>query len=372
MTVRAVLDDLLRDPAMLDAIVNRLVARIRTQVPEYDRISEATLRQGNRQIMIAALVQLREGRLPEGAELREINSVGADRARQGISLTAVLAAYSVAGEEFWNLLSTEWKRRGANDAALLQVMHLIWRWLDVVTVAAAEAHREVELRSAREDEQRMGDALRALLTQAPSELATQQYLVQLGLTPGGRYSALRGRLAPGVPVSALRATMADGALVAAVVNQDVLGLLTSQAELLPSLGTFGIGPEVADLRASYVAAGRALTAALRMGLTGQHSLATLRLAGVAAVDDEMTAILTERLLVPLRVKGNFGEEIWRSVLGYLAHELRIDETAAAMHVHPNTLRHRLTHFSDLTGADLRNPADIAEIWWLSTVPAPNA
>ncbi|ALG10689.1 PucR family transcriptional regulator [Kibdelosporangium phytohabitans] len=368
MTVRAVLSDLLRDPVLLDAAVNRLVARIRTRVPEYDRIPDAALRQGNRQIMVVALAHLREGRMPDGAELREINTVGAERARQGISLSAVLAAYSAAGEEFWKLLSTEGKRRGADDAVLLTMVHLIWRWLDAVTVAAAEAHREVELRSAREDEQRMGDALRALLTQAPSELATQQYLVQLGLAPGGRYSALRGRLAPGVTVSALRAAMPEDGLVAAMVHQDVLGLLTSTVELLPSLGTFGIGPMEADLRASYVAAGRALTAALRLGLTGPHSLASLRLSGIAAVDGDMAKVLTDRLLVPLRVKGSFGEEIWRSVLAYLSHGLRVDETAAAMHVHPNTLRHRLTHFADLTGADLRDPADLAEIWWLSAVP----
>jgi DNA-binding PucR family transcriptional regulator len=32
-------------------------------------------------------------------------------------------------------------------------------------------------------------------------------------------------------------------------------------------------------------------------------------------------------------------------------------------VHPNTLRHRLRRFDESTGADLRRPADLVELWW---------
>ena len=43
--------------------------------------------------------------------------------------------------------------------------------------------------------------------------------------------------------------------------------------------------------------------------------------------------------------------------------MRIDETARALHVHPNTLRHRLRRYEEATGASLRRPADLIELWW---------
>jgi DNA-binding PucR family transcriptional regulator len=32
-------------------------------------------------------------------------------------------------------------------------------------------------------------------------------------------------------------------------------------------------------------------------------------------------------------------------------------------MHANTLRHRLRRFEEATGANLRSPADLAELWW---------
>ena len=41
----------------------------------------------------------------------------------------------------------------------------------------------------------------------------------------------------------------------------------------------------------------------------------------------------------------------------------MDDTARALHVHPNTLRHRLKRFEELTGASLRNATEVMELWW---------
>ena len=43
--------------------------------------------------------------------------------------------------------------------------------------------------------------------------------------------------------------------------------------------------------------------------------------------------------------------------------MRIDETAKALHVHPNTLRHRLRRFEEATGTTLRDPRALVEVWW---------
>ncbi|WP_185845587.1 CdaR family transcriptional regulator [Kibdelosporangium aridum] len=352
MTVRAVLDNLAGQPARLDALVDRLVARIRDAVPEYATIPDHVLRRGNRQIVAAAVGHLRDGCLPDTAELRQITEVGADRARQGISVAAVLAAYRVSGEEFWKVLSAEAHERGASDSALLSTVEFVWQWLDVVTVAAAAAHREAELCS-------YGDALRALLTHP----GASTHLRQLGLDPAGKYAAVRGRPAPGITASNLR----EHGLVVAVDNREVLGLVSGPDVIEPWFGTFGIGPlvAVADLHMSYLTAGRVLVAALRLGLTGAHRLDTLRLTYIAATEQQMTHILSSRIIAPLSAKGPYGADIWRSVLSYIDNGMCVADAAVALHVHPNTLRHRLAQFTELTGVSLRDPADLAEIWWLT-------
>ena len=48
---------------------------------------------------------------------------------------------------------------------------------------------------------------------------------------------------------------------------------------------------------------------------------------------------------------------------YLASGMRVDASAKALIVHPNTLRHRLDRFQQLTGADLRKTQDVVEVWW---------
>ena len=42
----------------------------------------------------------------------------------------------------------------------------------------------------------------------------------------------------------------------------------------------------------------------------------------------------------------------------------IEETARALHVHPNTLRHRLRRFEEATRTSLRDPRVLAELWWV--------
>jgi DNA-binding PucR family transcriptional regulator len=43
--------------------------------------------------------------------------------------------------------------------------------------------------------------------------------------------------------------------------------------------------------------------------------------------------------------------------------MRIDDTAKDLHVHPNTLRHRLRRFEESTDANLRRASDVMELWW---------
>ena len=61
--------------------------------------------------------------------------------------------------------------------------------------------------------------------------------------------------------------------------------------------------------------------------------------------------------------GRHGAEIEATLRVWLDNGMRIDDTAKALHVHPNTLRHRLRRFEEATDANLRNARDVMELWW---------
>ncbi|PZS00828.1 MAG: PucR family transcriptional regulator [Candidatus Nephthysia bennettiae] len=71
-------------------------------------------------------------------------------------------------------------------------------------------------------------------------------------------------------------------------------------------------------------------------------------------DREAQDDFLENLLGPLR-RARGGEVLVDSVLCFARHGFRRNEAAAALHVHPNTLRYRLERAGDLAGLQLREP-----------------
>ncbi|MEV4677800.1 helix-turn-helix domain-containing protein [Actinomadura sp. NPDC049382] len=65
----------------------------------------------------------------------------------------------------------------------------------------------------------------------------------------------------------------------------------------------------------------------------------------------------------------FHRELAETALAYLDHGGRIGPTAAALHVHGNTVKYRIRRFQQLTGRPLLDPAGGAAVartanrWW---------
>jgi purine catabolism regulator len=70
-------------------------------------------------------------------------------------------------------------------------------------------------------------------------------------------------------------------------------------------------------------------------------------------DREAQEDFLESLLGPLR-QARGGDVLVESVLCFARHGFRRNEAAAALHVHPNTVRYRLERAGDLAGLDLRD------------------
>ena len=94
------------------------------------------------------------------------------------------------------------------------------------------------------------------------------------------------------------------------------------------------------------------------------SLADLSIRPAILADDVLGDAFAARLLEPLDALGRLGAELGGTLRVYLEEGMRIEETARTLHVHPNTLRHRLRRFEEATGTSLRDPRVLVELWWV--------
>jgi DNA-binding PucR family transcriptional regulator len=68
-----------------------------------------------------------------------------------------------------------------------------------------------------------------------------------------------------------------------------------------------------------------------------------------ALQPRLAALLRDTLLPALRPADEFHRELASTALAYLDHGQRLDRTAQALHVHPNTVRYRLRRLQEITG-----------------------
>ncbi len=63
--------------------------------------------------------------------------------------------------------------------------------------------------------------------------------------------------------------------------------------------------------------------------------------------------------------------LWEAVVAYFEHDLDVVRTAASLHLHPNSLRYRLTRVEKLLGRSLKQPSTIAGLY-VALLAAPGA
>jgi len=208
----------------------------------------------------------------------------------------------------------------------------------------------------------------ALLTGSTDAGELHREGATFGVDPEREYLPLRARAGDGDEAKALShrtavALAGDQGLVTGL-DGDVIGITTRRPVPIPGL-TVGIGrPSTLEaLPAAFTEASRALQTAVAFGHEGVHSLADLSILPAVLVDAALGDAFVARYLEPLAGMGRHGAEVEGTLRAWLEAEMRIDDTARALHVHPNTLRHRLRRFEEATDANLRNARDVMELWW---------
>jgi hypothetical protein len=351
-----------------EALADGVVERIRTEVPGFQRLPRGTLRRAVLDTMSRELAALHDVRAPTDDELDASRAIARERAEQGLSVESVLHAHRVAVNVIWTRFGELARERDAHVSTVLAFSETLWRWADAVMDVVAASHREVELQLAREEQQRRDAFVLALLTGSSDAAELRRDSATYGIDPEREYLPFRARAHDGDETKALSHRTAfllagsDGLVTG--LDGDAIGVTPRKP--VPVVGlTVGVGERcpLDALPAAFTHASRALQTAVAFGQEGVHSLADLSILPAVLVDQALGDAFVARYLEPLAAMGRHGAEVEATLRAWLEAGMRIEDTAKALHVHPNTLRHRLRRFEEATGASLRSATEVMELWW---------
>ena len=309
--------------------------------------------------------------------------LGRGEARSGRSMDALLAAYRVGARVSWRHLSASAVSAGLTVEQLARFAELVFAYIDQLSAASVAGHSD-ELETTGRVRTRYLERLAGLL------LAGAPLPELTAAAEHADWAPPRTLTAVVLPESTVRGALVslDGRTLRS--NQDVPGLeattelvvlLVPDAEgrsrpaLLRSLDGRGavVGPPRPWSQASVSYA--RVVRALQLGLVpeGSEPLDTeRRLADlVLRADGEALADLRVRALAPLEdLTPAAREKLVETLRAWLLHHGRREQIAAALFVHPQTVRYRMGQLRERYGTGLEDPRTVLELTIALGLPAP--
>ncbi|HHU39874.1 MAG TPA: PucR family transcriptional regulator [Propionibacterium sp.] len=365
------LDPVLRELAgSLPALAEVTCTQIFTELDSYASISREALTAAVRRNLDTAMDALASGTVPHPAQLDGAAQTARERFEAGVPVEEIVRGFRISialiHERFVDLAVTQQLPADATVAGV----RLMWGVADAFTTRIITEYHALEVDAALRDAHRRTATVRSLLTgeaidEAPTAInPTASYAaVRCDLPEEGDAEALRRRLeASGSTPTARAVVVVDGG--------QCLGLVAAVPEATDV--PVGIGPfvRIDDLPRSDRVAQQSLALARRLGRTGAQGMDALGWRLAAASRPDVWRHYAERFLTPLEAEPTYAAEVVATLRAWLAAGRSIPRAAVALHVHVNTVRHRLARFTDLTGADLDDPDDLVGVTWVAELGAP--
>jgi hypothetical protein len=382
------------DPALsalllpeLPGLADEIAAALPTHVPEYRRAMQGVFGSNVRQAIEEALRQFVEqmGRPSAGPAARPGRSVyvelGRGELRAGRGLDALQAAYRLGARIAWRRLASVAARAGEVDPEQLSLLaESIFAYIDELSAESIEGYAREQAARAGERQGRRQHLIRLLVEGAPADEidaaakgAGWGLPASLAVLTGDYYDPerLASRIGQGSVAAAF-----DGCCCLLLPDPDAPGRRDSLAAAVRRT-TAALGPTVAPAGAprSYARARETL----RLQSTGvlpaaglvvaEERLATL----VLHRDPDLVGELAARCLAPVRELTPKAAGRLEETLGeWLRWQGSVPDVAAALHVHPQTVRYRLARLRELFGPALDDPEARFELSLATRVrpPAP--
>jgi hypothetical protein len=295
---------------------------------------------------------------PLGPVVEGAYRLGRGEARAGRSMEALLAAYRTGARRAWRLLSDRAVAAGLRADQVAAFAELVFAYIDELSAAAVAGHTD-ETETTGRVRQRLLERIAVLLLEgAPAEEVTAAAesagwtpptTLTAVLVPESQVRPVLGLVAPGTIQASETPGLHEAALL--LVPDAHARRRTALLRTLRDRGSI-VGPAVPwlDVRRSVDRALRARE--LGIELDTEAELPRL----VLHADESALADLRTRVLAPLEgLRPGTAEKLADTLRAWLLHQGRRDDVAAALFVHPQTVRYRMGQLRDLYGDTLEDP-----------------
>ncbi|HEY3528818.1 MAG TPA: helix-turn-helix domain-containing protein [Nocardioides sp.] len=376
------------DPRLLDLLRRRLpevathtIAAVTDEVPSYagafggpmvDNVENAV------QMALAGFLRLAaRGRVVDQAQplspaLEGAYALGRGEARSGRSADALLSAYRVGARVAWRELAETAVTAGVPADMLADFAELVFAYIDELSAASVAGHADELETSGRVRQGYLdrlafgilrGDPADALVAAAERADWTPPRTLTVVILPSAQVRPVQGLLdlrtltSVGEP-----ANLPDD--LGVLLVPDVGG--RARTRLMRTLtGRAAVaGPARPWLSAatSYARALRALDLRAEVGDDATYDTEEHLADLVLAADREAVSDLRARVLAPLAdLRPATRQKLAETLRAWLLHQGRRDEVAAALFVHPQTVRYRMGQLRELYGERLEDPTMIRDL-----------
>ncbi len=356
------------EPELPEA-TEEILATIAREVPEYARPLEGAfgvaIRTGVSEALRQFVALIRDpdsGREP-GRDVYV--GLGRGELREGRTLDALQSAYRVGARVAWRRVSAAARRHGVDPEHLGLLAEAIFAYIDELSADSVEGYAQAQREQEGERQRRRRELLALLLRDPAAEEGEARAAAQAAgwrlarsAAPLAVPEADLARVGRRLPADALVGSV-DGvgcALVSGAASPSRAAELRSAAESV----TAALGPTVPrrELRSAWSLAKAALRAGEAGVLEGPGPiLAEDHLAELLVFESSGLADrLAERRLAPLAELTPAGRtRMEETALAFVQHGGNAAAMARALHLHPQTIRYRLTRLRELFGDQLEDP-----------------
>ncbi|WP_431955628.1 PucR family transcriptional regulator [Nocardia lijiangensis] len=341
--------------ADLAAISEMVTARIEQDDGDYD---DAALDHYELATLVAdSLAALLDALAGATYSLEPARRAGRLKAERGIPLDSLLHAFRLAGLAFWAIIV---ERADHDDRpALPQMSTLMWATVDEYSVTAADAYRRVVVVGTEQPDQRL---LRALLDPGFPPAQRADLGRRMRLPARATFVVVVGdiRLAA-TGVTTVRTLLADdrvtlAAAVAPVTLDRALRAVRTRA---------GASKPFTDLVSTPTALDQARLAfrCLSPVDTGIHTYSSSPARALIAANPGLAAdVLSDALAAFDRLHPDDADALVQTALAWYELGGSTSAVGERLHLHRNTVLHRLKRIERLTGAAFAAPADAALLY----------
>ncbi|GAA1319799.1 helix-turn-helix domain-containing protein [Leucobacter albus] len=349
------LGSILEELASDGTVAADTLARGRERFPSYARVPANVIAASVERSKAVAIHTLRTGVVPQPEEVWAIEEALHERLALGLTVTEVLGGFREALKVIQSRVLAGAATHGLPAEHALRASTLLWDLGDVFTLRLSNAFRELEVQREVALQQEREQALRRLLE---GELTLgESRLAEAHLAQTGPIVAV---------VTAPLATPSQFALPATLLREHgrAIGYLPAGEEL-PARIDYSVGPAVhwRQLPDSLAAAHQVRAAAELVDLAGRSDVARASWRIGIPAAPALASHLHEKYIAPVREHGEFGELVLHTIAVYLEHDMRVNDAARQIPVHPNTLRYRLQKFEEIAGASLGSFTTLVEVGW---------